>query len=38
MVLDGIGVDVDDTGAIVVATPEGRKVFAAGDVTHLRPR
>ena len=37
-VLDGIGVDVDDTGAIIVATPEGRKAFAAGDVTHLRPR
>mgnify|MGYP002720196313 FL=1 len=37
-VLDGVGVDVDDTGAIIVATPEGRKAFAAGDVTHLRPR
>lgn len=37
-VVDGVGVDVDDTGAIVVRTDEGLRTFAAADVTHLRPR
>ena len=32
----GRAVDVDADGAIVVATPTGRRTFVAGDVEHLR--
>ena len=33
---DGIGVDVDTDGAIVVETSNGRRSFNAADVNHLR--
>ena len=36
--VDGVGVDVDVDGAIVVETSEGRRTFNAGDVNHLRTR
>lgn len=34
----GRAVAVDDSGALVVDTAEGRRSFAAGDVVHLRTR
>ncbi|EFS90995.1 hypothetical protein HMPREF9622_02154 [Cutibacterium modestum HL037PA3] len=34
--VDGIGVDVDTDGAIVVETSNGRRSFNAADVNHLR--
>jgi BirA family transcriptional regulator, biotin operon repressor / biotin---[acetyl-CoA-carboxylase] ligase len=34
--LRGEAVDVTDTGALVLQTPSGREVIAAGDVVHLR--
>ncbi|MDO4413326.1 biotin--[acetyl-CoA-carboxylase] ligase [Cutibacterium sp.] len=36
--VEGVGVDVDDDGAIVVENSEGRRSFYAGDVNHLRIR
>lgn len=33
----GRAVDVDADGSLVVRTPSGDRVFAAGDVVHLRP-
>jgi len=36
--VEGIAVAVDDTGALVVDTPSGRRAFAAGDVVHVRRR
>jgi BirA family biotin operon repressor/biotin-[acetyl-CoA-carboxylase] ligase len=32
----GLAADVDDTGALVLETPHGRRRVAAGDVVHLR--
>jgi BirA family biotin operon repressor/biotin-[acetyl-CoA-carboxylase] ligase len=32
----GTALDVDDSGRLVVATPLGTRVFATGDVVHLR--
>ena len=37
-VIEGIGVDVDVDGAIVVETSDGRRSFNAADVHHLRTR
>lgn len=34
----GEAVDVDDSGRLVVDGPQGSRAWAAGDVTHLRPR
>ncbi|GAB3074488.1 biotin--[acetyl-CoA-carboxylase] ligase [Intrasporangium mesophilum] len=34
--VEGEALTVDDDGALVVATPEGRRSFAAGDVVHVR--
>ncbi|HEV3213755.1 MAG TPA: biotin--[acetyl-CoA-carboxylase] ligase [Acidimicrobiales bacterium] len=34
---EGTAVDVTDHGHLVVATDEGARVIAAGDVVHLRP-
>jgi BirA family biotin operon repressor/biotin-[acetyl-CoA-carboxylase] ligase len=36
--VEGTAVAVDDTGALVVDTPSGRRAFAAGDVVHVRRR
>lgn len=36
--IEGIGVDVDVDGAIVVETSDGRRSFNAADVHHLRTR
>jgi BirA family transcriptional regulator, biotin operon repressor / biotin---[acetyl-CoA-carboxylase] ligase len=36
--LEGEAVDVTDTGALLLETPSGRIVVAAGDVVHLRSR
>ncbi len=37
--LEGVAVDVDDLGRVVVETPDGTSTaVAAGDVTHLRVR
>ncbi|WP_323099280.1 biotin--[acetyl-CoA-carboxylase] ligase [Intrasporangium sp. YIM S08009] len=36
--VEGTAVAVDDTGALVVDTPSGRRTFAAGDVVHVRRR
>jgi BirA family biotin operon repressor/biotin-[acetyl-CoA-carboxylase] ligase len=33
----GLAADVDDTGALVLETPHGRRRVTAGDVVHLRP-
>jgi BirA family biotin operon repressor/biotin-[acetyl-CoA-carboxylase] ligase len=33
----GVAEEVDDDGRLVVATADGRREFAAGDVVHLRP-
>nr|NLI49611.1 biotin--[acetyl-CoA-carboxylase] ligase [Propionibacterium sp.] len=35
--VEGLAVDVDAAGALVVDTEAGRRTFAAGDVVHLRP-
>lgn len=35
--VDGVAVDVDGGGALVVRTETGLRTFAAGDVVHLRP-
>ncbi|HET7399741.1 MAG TPA: biotin--[acetyl-CoA-carboxylase] ligase [Intrasporangium sp.] len=35
---EGRAIAVDDSGALVVATPQGPRAFAAGDVVHVRPR
>jgi BirA family transcriptional regulator, biotin operon repressor / biotin---[acetyl-CoA-carboxylase] ligase len=34
--LEGEAVDVTETGALVMETPSGREIVAAGDVVHLR--
>ena len=34
--VEGDAVDVDRDGGLVVATPRGRRSFAAGDVVHVR--
>lgn len=36
-VVRGTAVEVDDLGRLVVDTPSGRQVHAAGDVEHVRP-
>lgn len=36
LVVTGVAVDVDDRACLVVRTPTGSRVFAAGDVVHLR--
>ncbi|WP_242652749.1 biotin--[acetyl-CoA-carboxylase] ligase [Intrasporangium flavum] len=36
--VEGTAVAVDETGALVVDTPSGRRAFAAGDVVHVRRR
>jgi BirA family biotin operon repressor/biotin-[acetyl-CoA-carboxylase] ligase len=35
--LDGVAIDVDDTGRLVVEADGGRHLVAAGDVEHVRP-
>ena len=34
---EGIAVDLDDVGRLVVDTGSGRRVVDAGDVIHIRP-
>ena len=36
--VEGQALTVDDDGALVVATSEGTRSFAAGDVVHVRRR
>jgi BirA family transcriptional regulator, biotin operon repressor / biotin---[acetyl-CoA-carboxylase] ligase len=36
--LEGEAVDLTDLGALVLETPSGREIVAAGDVVHLRTR
>lgn len=35
-VVEGTATDVDDSGALVVQSPQGRRAYAAGDVVHVR--
>jgi BirA family biotin operon repressor/biotin-[acetyl-CoA-carboxylase] ligase len=34
--VEGTAVDIDQTGALVIETPAGRRTVSAGDVVHLR--
>ncbi len=34
--VEGVAIDVDDDGSLVVQTAQGVRTFAAGDVVHLR--
>jgi BirA family biotin operon repressor/biotin-[acetyl-CoA-carboxylase] ligase len=35
-VREGVAVDIDDDGRLVVSTPDGHLTVAAGDVVHVR--
>jgi BirA family transcriptional regulator, biotin operon repressor / biotin---[acetyl-CoA-carboxylase] ligase len=37
VVVEGTAVGVDDDGGLVVHTDHGERIFAAGDVVHVRP-
>ena len=36
-VLVGTATAIDETGRVVIATPQGEQAVGAGDVVHLRP-